>query len=101
MSNLLSISEMASVLGVTPKTIRLLEKEGKITFVKTEVGHGIIIDRELNASYSLLSQSKIPEALGKLRSVEGEKPLLQSNKASSETEIKHQFNTEVKNCLSF
>jgi excisionase family DNA binding protein len=39
MSNLLSISDMASVLGVTPKTVRLWEKEGKITSIKTEGGH--------------------------------------------------------------
>lgn len=39
MSNLLSISDMASVLGVTPKTVRLWEKEGKISSIKTEGGH--------------------------------------------------------------
>jgi putative resolvase len=38
-SNLLSISDMASVLGVTPKTVRLWEKEGKISSIKTEGGH--------------------------------------------------------------
>ena len=30
---------MASVLGVTPKTVRLWEKEGKISSIKTEGGH--------------------------------------------------------------
>lgn len=39
MSNLLSISDMASILGVTPKTVRLWEKEGKISSIKTEGGH--------------------------------------------------------------
>ena len=39
MNNLLSISDMASVLGVTPKTVRLWEKEGKISSIKTEGGH--------------------------------------------------------------
>lgn len=39
MNGLLSISEMASVLGVTPKTVRLWEKEGKINSIKTEGGH--------------------------------------------------------------
>ncbi len=39
MSNLLSISEIASILGVTPKTIRLWEKEGKINSIKTKGGH--------------------------------------------------------------
>jgi len=38
-NNLLSISDMASVLGVTPKTVRLWEKEGKISSIKTEGGH--------------------------------------------------------------
>jgi hypothetical protein len=30
---------MASILGVTPKTVRLWEKEGKISSIKTEGGH--------------------------------------------------------------
>ena len=44
---------MASVLGVTPKTIRLWEKEGKITSVKTAGGH-----RRFHASDVLKSKKQ-------------------------------------------
>jgi excisionase family DNA binding protein len=36
---MLSIQEAAELLGVTPKTLRLWEKEGKIKSIRTEGGH--------------------------------------------------------------
>jgi putative resolvase len=36
---MISITEASKLLGVTPKTLRLWEKQGKITSIKTEGGH--------------------------------------------------------------
>ncbi|MBP0020854.1 MAG: helix-turn-helix domain-containing protein, partial [Cyanobacteria bacterium SBLK] len=39
MSNLISVSEAAKLLGVSTKTIRRWEADGKIKAVRTEGGH--------------------------------------------------------------
>ena len=36
---MISINEASQLLGITPKTLRLWEKEGKITSVRTQGGH--------------------------------------------------------------
>jgi putative resolvase len=36
---MITIQEASKILGVTPKTLRLWEKEGKIQSYKTEGGH--------------------------------------------------------------
>ncbi len=46
--NLISISKASKILGVTPKTLRLWEKENKINVVYTPSGH-----RRYNYEYIL------------------------------------------------
>ena len=44
---MISINEASSLLGVTPKTLRLWEKEGKLQSVRTEGGHRRYIINDL------------------------------------------------------
>ena len=63
MNKMLSISEIAIVLGVTPKTIRVWEKEGKITSIKTIGGHRRFLPNEVlknkNSSYKTLAYARV------------------------------------------
>ncbi len=72
MSNLLTVKEAAELLGVTPKTIRRWEDEGKITATRTPGGHrrfdvsGLITNRKddsLTVAYARVSSKDQKEDL--------------------------------------
>jgi excisionase family DNA binding protein len=64
---MITISEAGKLLGVTPKTLRLWEKEGKITSIKTNGGHRRydvskilnkkIVDKQLTICYARVSSN--------------------------------------------
>ncbi len=72
MSNLLTVKEAAELLGVTPKTIRRWEEEGKIIATRTPGGHrrfdvaGLIANRKddsLTVAYARVSSNDQKEDL--------------------------------------
>lgn len=69
---MISINEAAELLGVTPKTLRLWEKEGKIKSIRTEGGHrryvvadliGSKIEKPLTVAYARVSSADQREDL--------------------------------------
>lgn len=72
MSNLLTVTEAAQLLGVSTKTIRRWENEGKIKAIRTEGGHrrfevssllGNKHDASLTVAYARVSSSDQKEDL--------------------------------------